>query len=179
MRLFIAVDLDEELKTRLDELSAAIERQLPYARRTRRENYHLTLAFIGESTRAGELMTLLGGFDAPAFELRFSKLGRFKRAGGDVLWLGAEPCPPLLTLQKRLAEALRAQGFVIEQRPFRPHLTLLREAAAQGFDERAYGASLPAFTQTVRGVSLFCSERQAGRLVYTELYRRALGAAHV
>jgi 2'-5' RNA ligase len=44
-----------------------------------------------------------------------------------VLWLGVkDPSGGLLRLQRRVEQALSAEGFVPDERPFHPHVTLGR-----------------------------------------------------
>src|SRR5207249_2914500 len=44
-----------------------------------------------------------------------------------VVWLGTvEGSPQLCAVAERLREALKKRGFALEERPFRPHLTIAR-----------------------------------------------------
>ncbi|MGE5152393.1 MAG: RNA 2',3'-cyclic phosphodiesterase, partial [Bdellovibrio bacteriovorus] len=104
---------------------------------------HHTLRFIGpldqeargRVERAAE--TVQG--QAPVY-LRIERVGHFARAR--VLWAGpAAPGEGLIELVARLEEALVAQGFAPEPRPFRAHITLARKVRRP--PRRAWGAPVP------------------------------------
>ncbi len=65
---------------------------------------------------------------APAIELRLAHGGRFgTRRRPQVAWVGVEGDVAALTeLATRLADVARAERLEVEERPFRPHLTLGR-----------------------------------------------------
>lgn len=170
MRLFIAINFDD---TELDAFEAARERlrdQAGAANYSRRENLHLTLAFLGEQppARMGEISgaMLKATKNTPGFELRFDRAGRFRREGGDIWWLGAAESPELTKLQAGLAAELRARGFKLEDRRYTPHLTLAREVRGEAEPELVLPEPVPAL---VRGASLMLSERRQGVLTYTPL----------
>jgi 2'-5' RNA ligase len=100
------------------------------------DKIHLTLAFLGElaADRVAEARESADGVRARPFSLVLDRLGTFRRAG--VAWAGASRAEPgLLHLQGRLAEALAARGFVLEPRPFAPHVTLVRKFTGSVEDE--------------------------------------------
>jgi 2'-5' RNA ligase len=90
-------------------------------------NLHLTLHFIGP-VAADRLPELAGALELP-FEPFTLEFGRAE------LWPGgiAVVCPlaepePMLRLQAALAALLRRLALPVEERPFRPHVTLARKA---------------------------------------------------
>ena len=89
---------------------------------------HLTLAFLGEVDQA-RMSLAHAAADAlrmPRFVLSLDRVGSFRRSR--VAWAGASRTPEALaTLQSALEEKLRASGFTLEARPFRPHITLARK----------------------------------------------------
>ena len=114
---------------------------------------------------------------APGFVLQIGAPGLFRQRDGDLWWLGIEPSPALLEVHRQLTEELSAAGFVLERRPFRPHLTLGRQVVpAPGFDRAAFARSLPPMGTKVRRITLMQSERIQGRLTYTPLHHRALSS---
>ncbi|MBO7667300.1 MAG: RNA 2',3'-cyclic phosphodiesterase [Firmicutes bacterium] len=175
MRLFVAINFSSRFKTALTQLTEELAAQAVFCRTTPPENFHLTLAFIGESERAVEAEELLSPALGPAFTLKTGSLGRFERQGGDVCWLGIRREPRLLGLQAEIEGRLRKAGFELERRPFRPHMTLLRQAAfPPGFDLKAWGRELPVLHERVTRVSLMRSDLSGPRPVYSELYGREL-----
>ena len=176
MRLFVAVELPEDWKTALDRAVRDLRAGCTGITPTRRENFHLTLAFLGEVEGPGRAAAALDRVRAPCFDLRTAGPGRFRGRGGDLWWLGVEPDPGLMEVQRALAEALAEEGFRLEDRPFRPHLTLGRRVVTgKRFREEAWRAALPRLECRVEELTLMRSHRVEGVLTYTPLCRRALG----
>jgi 2'-5' RNA ligase len=128
-RVFFAIWPDEPARARLAALGSRVAhegggRAVPAA------NLHLTLVFLGDvpEDRVGIAKRVAAGIRGAAFRLALDRLGAFRRAG--VGWAGPS-CPPgaLGDLQSCLERALRSAGFVPEDRPFVPHLTLARKLA--------------------------------------------------
>ncbi|MFD9790239.1 RNA 2',3'-cyclic phosphodiesterase [Streptomyces sp. NPDC059070] len=151
MRLFAAVlppaDRLAELGRPVDALCA-----LPGADALRwagRDNWHLTLAFLGEVDDAvrPDLHERLAraARRTPPFELRLHGGGRF---GDHVLWAGvAGGLDPLRLLAERVDAAARRAGVAMEEhRRYHPHLTLARSRA--GADLRPYTDALAPFEGT-------------------------------
>lgn len=174
MRLFIAVNFQNEVK---DSLCGCIERLKENSVRgnfTRRENLHLTLAFLGETPRADSAKRAMDAAAGVPFELSIGGFGRFRR-GGDIYWVGVEHSAALTALQASLCGELRREGFSLETREFKPHLTLGREVSlVPGFDREAFARAIPPMHMRVEKISLMKSERLNGRLTYTELYAKQL-----
>lgn len=177
MRLFIAIRFDERLK---DLLYATLERLKKYAAQgnfTRRENLHLTLVFLGEVSpdRSGEIRAAMDRVTVCPFPLELRDIGRFRRDGGDIYWIGVEENAALTTLYDELYGALTQAGFRLEHRPFKPHLTLGREIRmAGGFDKAAFCREMPPMEMKTAKISLMKSERIDGKLIYTEVYGKLL-----
>lgn len=125
MRLFIAIELPDDLKDRLVRLKTPI----PAANWVKRDGYHLTLSFLGEveSARVPALTTALSSIQAPPFSVTLRGTGRFPPKGAArVLWIGLEAQPALMTLHQQVERALVPLGFPPENRPFSAHITLAR-----------------------------------------------------
>ncbi|MBC7963117.1 MAG: RNA 2',3'-cyclic phosphodiesterase [Steroidobacteraceae bacterium] len=125
MRLFIAIELPDDIKKALGRLRIDI----PGARWVVLEQIHLTLAFLGEvdESTAALLTGELSHIHMPGFKLRFSGTGCFPdRRRPRVLWIGLEPEPFLNALAARVQAAVLACGIPQEEHPFSPHITLAR-----------------------------------------------------
>jgi 2'-5' RNA ligase len=92
-------------------------------------NIHLTLVFIGNvpARRVEDLLVLAGGIATPQFELTIDAVEYWRH--NRIVWVGPRMCPDALRLlAEALADALRGADFRIEERPYAPHITLLRDA---------------------------------------------------
>jgi RNA 2',3'-cyclic 3'-phosphodiesterase len=90
------------------------------------ENIHLTLAFLGEADPALAIAaaTLVRGrkHELPIDVARYWKKNK-------IVWVGPARIPdPLSAVAGELHARLRSAGFVLEERPFAAHITLLRNA---------------------------------------------------
>ncbi|HWQ39141.1 MAG TPA: RNA 2',3'-cyclic phosphodiesterase [Burkholderiales bacterium] len=128
LRLFFALWPGPPLQAALAAWGRRLQRELG-GRPTRRENIHLTLAFLGD-TEARRLDALRGigeRIDGTAFELTIDRVGCWPHSG--VAWAGSREIPDALrSLALRLREKLLQESFPIEQREFAPHITLVRKA---------------------------------------------------
>jgi RNA 2',3'-cyclic 3'-phosphodiesterase len=78
-------------------------------------NIHLTLVFLA-ATIEGE-----------PFTLAVDRVDYWRH--NRIVWAGVKECPDVLTaLVKRLERALAGVGFQLNNRPYVPHITLLRDA---------------------------------------------------
>lgn len=166
MRLFIAVHFSREIKNALLSAIDALRTQAVSGNFTRPENLHLTLAFIGESDDISAIRSVIDRCAVPPFDLAISGTGIF----GNLFWVGVEKNPNLKTLAENIQNDLRKSGFQIEERAFKPHITLARQLVTKG----PLSINVARSAMTVGRVSLMKSERINGRLVYTEVYGRNL-----
>lgn len=175
MRLFLGVELPAHWRQGLASGTAALERAGVRANFTLPDNYHLTLAFLGETGRVEEAAAALHQAQAPPFSLRTTSPGCFPRKGGDIWWLGVEPVPGLLTVQRNLVSALEQAGFSLEARPYRPHITLARKVRSPaGLEPLLIPGLFPTLETQVSTLTLFSPERLEGVLRYLPLYRASL-----
>jgi RNA 2',3'-cyclic 3'-phosphodiesterase len=131
MRLFYAIELGDELLDLLEETTAPLRAEAPELAWVPREKRHLTLKFLGdvEETAAPKLVEAADRAAARQLplEMRVRQIGafpNFRRAR--VVWIGVEQEPRLELLHHDLEVACAEEGFEIEGRPFRPHITLAR-----------------------------------------------------
>lgn len=133
MRLFIAANLPADEKERLWAALAPLRARDLGVRWVARDAIHLTLKFLGEvpEARVERVATRLAGVTArhAPFELRLAGIGGFPSLDrAKVWWLGIQPDVRLLNLQAEVEEALVAEGFAREDRPFTAHVTIGRAA---------------------------------------------------
>jgi 2'-5' RNA ligase len=160
-RLFIALWPTPALRQRLVAHQAAWNWPARTAL-TAHDDLHLTLHFIGAvpTSRLDEIQQGLR-VDAPRIALALDSFEVW-RNGCAVCRPGRTPVA-LAALHAALAQALRALDLPLEQRPFRPHVTLARHAIG------ATPPQAPLLHWSARGYSLVASAD--GR--YTPLTRYA------
>lgn len=149
MRLFVAVDPPSEVAAALDAAVADRDERLRWVPP---EQWHLTLVFCGdvEDGRVPELRQRLGRAAArtPALALSLNGAGTFPKqaAKARVLWVGVGgDVPQLARLAERCAAAARRSGVDVEDRTYRPHLTIAR-ARREAADARGWVERLQSFT---------------------------------
>ncbi len=126
MRLFVAIELPDDVKDALTAL-----RTEGSARRTKRDQLHLTLRFIGDGIAQPQFVAIkqaLADVKAAPFAMQFRGVGQFPngRKSARVLWAGIAPNPALDALQAQIETALGNTGLEPEDRPFSAHITLAR-----------------------------------------------------
>lgn len=131
LRLFVAVEVPEAVRTALAESVEPVRERFPKARWVPAENQHVTMKFLGRTyPRLVEWVTgTVTGVarDHPSFATRVQGLGAFPNARrARVLWAGLDDADGHLErLAASLDEAL-AKEFKPEQRAFTAHLTVAR-----------------------------------------------------
>ncbi len=152
MRLFVAINLPEEERARLEQEVRALRGARLPVRWVAADALHLTLKFLGEvpDARVGEIEHALkevAGAFAP-FRLELRGLGAFPNPRSPrVVWVGVHAPAELGRLAGAVEEAMAGLGFPRENRPFSPHLTLGRaERDARPGDFRPLAALAERFT---------------------------------
>jgi 2'-5' RNA ligase len=148
VRLFIAVPLPRELT---DRAAALLPAALPAVRPVRPELMHVTLAFLGwtpddQLDRAVDAARAAVAAHQP-FDLIFAGAGRFPASGRPkVVWLGiGEGADQLAALAGDFGAELRRRELKFDDRPFAPHLTLVRvRPEASGPEGRTIAAAVEA-----------------------------------
>ena len=126
MRLFVALDIPEEIRARLAEFMTRLQRGFPDLKWVRPESLHITLKFIGESQKLDEIKSALSAIHSAPFGLSFRGCGFFQPRSPRVFWAGIEAPPELAQLADRVDEALKPLGVKANDFPYHPHLTLAR-----------------------------------------------------
>lgn len=135
MRLFVALELREDVREKVRELIARLRQASRDARWLQPERMHITLKFIGHvaSDQLEPIRAALAPVRSPRpVELRFRGIGFFpndKRPR--VIWCGMEASANLAPLTADIERALEPLGIAPESRDFVPHLTLARFSEPQ------------------------------------------------
>src|SRR6267378_4659064 len=134
MRIFIGIDLDPEVRARIERFLEGIEGFAPEARWVRPESLHITLKFIGEQPpeRVEAITEHLRRVEGSAFEIRAGGYGFFPTAKAPrVFWIGIHAGPQLTELAESIDIDVAEVGIPREDRPYSPHLTLARAGAGR------------------------------------------------
>ena len=132
-RLFIAIELSDEIKDHIGEVQMGIRE----ANWTKRSQLHLTLKFIGEvdPRQAAAIQAALGKVTGEPFTLRLNALGQFPPKGkARILMAAVEENAALEALHGRVEDALAEVGVEREGRRFVPHITVARFKAPPTFN---------------------------------------------
>ena len=162
MRLFIAIQFNDEVLEALNELQEDLRDQGMEGHYSPLENLHLTLAFIGEYGDPEEVMDALEESNFRPLSISLEGVGSF----GDIFWAGISENRALMSYVKRLRKVLSDHGIPFDRKRFNPHITLVRKAV--------YNKGLPAVSihnkeMLVERISLMRSDRGKHGMIYTEV----------
>jgi 2'-5' RNA ligase len=135
MRLFVALDIDDTIRTRIARFLDGVCEFAPDARWVRPESLHVTLKFIGEKSadEADKTKQALESIEADGFELSFRGYGFFPSARAPrVFWVGCDGGSKLTSLATTVDQTLARFGIPMEEHAFNAHLTLARGGRGSG-----------------------------------------------
>ena len=160
MRLFIAINLDKDLKDALMAAQDEMYEQGVRGNYTKEENLHLTLAFIGEYPNPESVLNALGSVSFQSFPLTLRGMGCFR----DLWWTGMEESAPLTAVVRRIRRTLAENNIPFDRKRFSPHITLIRKASGA-----MPGIQIRKVSMTVDTISLMRSDRGRNGMIYTEI----------
>ena len=160
MRLFIAINLSDEMKNSLISAQNTMYDRGIRGNFTSEENMHLTLAFIGEYPDAGLVLDALSTVPFTPFDITLEGIGCFC----DLWWVGLKESVPLMSVVRRIRRALAESEIPFDRKRFSPHITLIRKASG-----KMPGIQVQPVTMTVSTISLMRSDRGRNGMIYTEL----------
>ena len=135
MRVFIAIDIDEQIRKGLsrlqNEMRSKVDIRKGDVKWVNPDVMHLTLKFLGEikDVQAVDVCNITKDVADrhESFELGVETVGYFGGRSARVLWVGTgQNCENLLQLQSDLEQELASAGWPGETRKFSGHLTLCR-----------------------------------------------------
>jgi 2'-5' RNA ligase len=179
LRLFVAVEIPEAAKDTVEEAFAPWREQFPKARWAPRENWHVTLKFLGRTwPRLVDWVPRqveAAASDVPRFTVRLQGVGSFPSAKrGRALWAGFEDTDPITDLATWIEDAL-VEEFPAEKRPYHPHLTVARSDPPVKLPPEFAETSLVTEEWEVDHVVLFRSHLRRPAPLYEPLARLPLG----
>ena len=188
LRAFIAIEIPQEIKRQIAGQTAELRRMIGRSVRwVMPENIHLTLKFLGDISPtnidllAQALKTEVG--QHLPFEIDVDGLGAFPNVRRPrVIWIGLNAPADLTRLQHHLETATARLGYVSDDKPFSPHLTIGRIREQLSSDETQSLRNALENTKVgalgkfaVKSVHLFQSELKPAGPIYTCISTAALG----
>jgi 2'-5' RNA ligase len=162
LRCFFAVWPDAAARERIAAAAAGVEGG-EGARLVPAENYHLTLAFVGEIAAAqlGGLRQIGRELRAPGFTLAFDAYEYWPKP--EVVVAAAREIPSALSgLWQQLHRDLKGAGLALAPKRLRPHVTLARKVT-----QAPVWPAMSLFEWSARDFSLVRSDSAAAGSVYT------------
>lgn len=173
-RLFTAIEIPYEWRLAIRRLQDTLRREGVRARFTPEARIHLTINFIGETREEARIRDVLAGLERPvAPALSLGSVGHFpRRKGGDLIVWEIDCDPSFLAYQKQEKKALMSLGLPLDDRRYRPHLTIAREAFGDYLKTESFQKikGQRSSFQVEEGV-LFQSLFEAGKWRYLPLLR--------
>jgi len=134
-RLFIAINIPNDIKQKIAKKRDALESLVPGVRFMGEENWHITLVFLGEQSDEAilpivkSMKDLVPGLKCP--EINFSDISYGPVKGAPrMIWLNGDEktSKALSALKTPLEDELIKNGvrFKLENREFRTHITLAK-----------------------------------------------------
>ncbi|HSD64917.1 MAG TPA: RNA 2',3'-cyclic phosphodiesterase [Ignavibacteriaceae bacterium] len=129
-RLFIALEIPKEIRQKISELKEEAVPDSGDLKWEPTEKIHLTIKFIGDVkdelvNPIIDSMVFLGQYEK--IKCRLTKFGFFSKHGiPQILWIGLWVDSILYNILEQLNSNLVKFGVSVEERKFKPHVTLLR-----------------------------------------------------
>ncbi|MGI6140420.1 MAG: RNA 2',3'-cyclic phosphodiesterase [Caldicoprobacterales bacterium] len=173
MRLFIAINFNDDIKNNIMEIIERIKQYAVQGRFVNKEHMHLTLEFLGEISeeRVEDIISAMKQISASPFVISLSELGHFKRKDGNIYWLGITGNKDLIDIQGMVHNLLMEKKFKLEEREYRPHITIGRRVKLMNtFDPGELKKSIGEIQIRINSIDLIKSERINGKLIHTTIY---------
>jgi len=173
MRLFSAIPLPPDITRALASARVALEVHGATGHFVPRENYHITLHFLGETDALKDITDAMreAARDIKPFVLRLKEYGSFKTDGSHTGFVNVTcDSEELNHLYESLESALWERGFSKNRGRLTPHVTLGRKI--EGDEDFVIPPQKAAFT--ANSVVLYESSSVRGQMQYAVLHREML-----
>lgn len=174
-RVFIAIEFQENIKNYLHKIQSIVIKESKTGNFTSKENFHLTLKFIGE-VKVHKLEEINKCIDEVAlnqsdFKLYFDRLGQFPRESKSIVWVGLKSNEILDKLYLDLEMALEKIGIKREGKKLTPHITIGRQVVFnEEFSKLEQIINTDNMPILVDKISLMETTRVDGKLKYIPIY---------
>ncbi|MGE8078669.1 RNA 2',3'-cyclic phosphodiesterase [Peribacillus loiseleuriae] len=135
---FYALTLPDETKEFLKQTSERIKSEFAFKKWLHQDDYHITLAFLGDAPEEMRQKSLEFVNDAlteaSRIDLQLDNIGIFGNVETPrILWAGMNPSEQLSNLRKKVYVACEEACFTLDKKPFKPHITLARKFIENAF----------------------------------------------
>src|SRR3989338_5381159 len=127
MRLFISIEVPDEIKEYLGNIQQKIDVLKDKVRWIGQKQMHLTLKFLGkvQTDKVKDISEALRGIKVAPFSVNLGDIGVFPSEDYiRVIWVGLNPEKEVLELQKNIDESLKK--LFDKEKDFKSHITLAR-----------------------------------------------------
>jgi len=127
LRCFVGCWPDPDTAARLQALGRELHAEFPRSRAVPSDKLHLTLAFIGDlaQARAARVAARLRALAPAPCTWSIDRVDCFP--GARVAWAGGATPAALADRVRAIEALLRDEAVDFDRRPYRPHVTLLRD----------------------------------------------------
>ncbi len=180
LRLFVAIEVPEEARRAVEGAVEPWRSRFPRARWAPKENWHVTLKFLGSTWPrlvewVHEQIASVAADHAP-FETQIAELGSFPSARrARVLWAGLDDSAGRAAELALALDHAFAREFKPENRAFRPHLTVARSEPPLAVPVEFAATVVAGRPFAVEALTLFRSHLQRPAPRYEELAVFPLG----
>ncbi len=167
MRAFIGISFTKEVIDYLEKVKSDLLKYTIKANPTRKENFHLTLLFIGDIdlNKQKKIEVALNKVSSISkFNIKLDELGTFNKGKNSIAWIGIkEGLSSLNSLHKSIIESFNDFGF---NSSYQPHITIARNVI---FNDELNKINIDKYPNliTIDKIHLYESHQVNGVLTYT------------
>ena len=124
-RLFVGLKIPEDIREELLSLCSGLEN----VRWVKKENFHITLQFIGEVQKSylDDLVQSLSEIRFSQFDLTLNGINFFNSTGLiRSIWIGIREKENLMRLHSKINISIEKAGISFKRRKFMPHVSIAR-----------------------------------------------------
>ena len=175
MRLFIAINFDDDTKMKIYNEAIVLKDMASSYNFSSINNYHLTLAFLGEvdKSKVDLIRSIIDSIPFINMDLKILGYGSLKRDDKELIFRYIKVDERLFKLVSKLKDELISRGFNVDMKRFKPHLTISRETKFIT-DIDARFIKVDEINTKIKSIDLMESFRINGVLKYRSLYKALL-----
>ena len=186
-RLFIGIELNQIHKENLSETNKRIMMHLKEGRPTPRDNYHITLRFLGETKENSipvieEIMQEVA-MKSQLFLTYMADLDEFRKGDKSTIWMGVKDQEKLADIREKLDEELEKLFYKKDPADYVPHITLVRNGQyledVGGIEGLSHKMKLPKLPILMDKLVLFESVKEEEEQKYINIYETPLSVKRV